>query len=119
MGPSSYVILGLVRDFGPCTPYDLKQIIATSIGYFWDFPQSQLYAEANRLVGLGLLEELDAPSGRRRRVLALTDEGRAALVAWLHAATPAQSEIRDLGLLKLFFTVERRDLVRLAKDQLA
>src|SRR5881227_593256 len=71
MSASSYVVLGLVEQCGTATPYDLKRMVDVSIGYFWDFPQSQLYAEAARLVGLGLLVEEQEPSGRRRRLLSV------------------------------------------------
>lgn len=41
--------------------------------------------------------------GRRRRVFSITDAGRKALAAWLHDPTGELPEIRDVGLLKLFF----------------
>src|SRR3954452_14411418 len=109
MSASSYVVLGLVEQCGTATPYDLKRMVDGSIGYFWDFPQSQLYAEATRLVGLGLLEEEQEATGRRRRLLRVTDAGVDALRAWVATPTDAPSEVRDLGLLKLFFadTVDR------------
>ncbi len=101
--PTSYLVLGLVGATGPVTSYELKQIVANSIGNFWPFPHSQLYAEPTRLVRAGLLNEKAETSGRRRRHYTITSDGRRALVDWL--AEPAQepSEIRDLGLLKLFF----------------
>ena len=119
MSASSYVVLGLVEQFGTATAYDIKRRVDGSIGYFWDFPQSQLYAEATRLVGLGLLAEEQEASGRRRRLLRITDAGLAALREWVATPTDVTSEVRDLGLLKLFFadTVDRRTLVRLAEAQ--
>src|SRR4029079_5842767 len=33
--PTSYVVLGLVGARGPLTPYEMKQFVARSIGYFW------------------------------------------------------------------------------------
>ena len=100
--PVSYVVLGLVAD-GATTSYDMKQRAARSIGYFWSFPHSQLYAEPPRLVGLGLLTEKREDSGRRRRVYSLTRGGRSALDDWLRTPTGEQPQIRDIGLLKLFF----------------
>lgn len=119
MSPSSYVVLGLVDYLGTATPYDLKRTVDHSIGYFWDFPQSQLYAEAARLVRLGLLAEEQETTGRRRKQLAVTDRGLEALRTWVAEPTDQTSEVRDLGLLKLFFadTVDRRTLVRLAEHQ--
>jgi PadR family transcriptional regulator, regulatory protein AphA len=100
---SSYVVLGLVAQHGPLTPYDMKRCVADGVGYFWDFPHSQLYVEPPRLVELGLLEESREVDGRRRRRLSLTDAGRAALLDWVREADTAPTEIRDHGLLKLFF----------------
>jgi DNA-binding PadR family transcriptional regulator len=78
-------------------------MVSNSIGYFWTFPHSQLYAEPVRLAGLGLLTEEQETVGRKRRVYRLTDEGRAALQAWLAEPTDEPTEIRDLSTLKLFF----------------
>ncbi len=118
---TSYLILGLIEREGPSTPYDLKRHVAATIGHFWSFPHALLYKEPARLVELGLLTEVREPEGRRRRLLTITDRGRAALRAWL--ATPAQepTELRDAGLLQLFFadlgTIEQRRA--LAEAQLA
>jgi DNA-binding PadR family transcriptional regulator len=101
--PTSYLVLGLVGHLGRCTSYEMKGIVAGSIGYFWTFPHSQLYAEPARLVGLGLLEEEQEEGGRKRRTFELTDRGRDALRAWLGEPTDLPTEIRDLALLKLFF----------------
>jgi DNA-binding PadR family transcriptional regulator len=101
--PTSYVVLGLVGAFGPCTSYDMKRSVAVSIGYFWSFPHSQLYAEPARLVELGLLSEERESTGRKRRLYALTSAGRRALRTWLAEPTDEPTEIRDLAILKLFF----------------
>lgn len=101
--PTSYLVLGLVGREGECTSYDMKMLVSQSIGYFWTFPHSQLYAEPARLVGLGLLSEERERAGRRRRTYRLTDAGRSALRAWLAEPTDEPTEIRDLAVLKLFF----------------
>jgi PadR family transcriptional regulator, regulatory protein AphA len=103
LSPSAHVILGLLERRGPSTPYALDRAIAASIGYFWSFPRSQLYAEAARLTRLGLVVEEREPEGRRRRVLAITDAGRAELTRWLDTPTAAPTQIVDAGLLRLFF----------------
>jgi PadR family transcriptional regulator AphA len=100
--PVSYVVLGLVAQ-GAMTSYDMKQKAARSVGYFWNFPHSQLYAEPPRLVELGLLAEQQEEGGRRRRVYTLTAAGRRALDEWLREPTTDQVQIRHTGLLKLFF----------------
>jgi DNA-binding PadR family transcriptional regulator len=100
--PVSYVVLGLVAE-GATTPYDMKQTAARSVGYFWSFPHSQLYAEPAKLAELGLLDEERESDGRRRRVYTLTPAGRQALDEWVREPTTEQPQIRDTGLLKLFF----------------
>jgi len=100
--PVSYVVLGLVAE-GATTSYEMKQMAAMSVGYFWNFPHSQLYAEPARLVDLGLLDEKRESAGRRRRVYSITEAGRRALEDWLREPTSEQPQIRDTGLLKLFF----------------
>jgi PadR family transcriptional regulator, regulatory protein AphA len=101
--PISYVVLGLVRVMGRATPYEMKQVVAGSIGYFWPFPHSQLYAEPTRLAEAGLLHEEQETGGRRRKTYTITDSGRAALEAWIIDGDAELTEIRDLGLLQLFF----------------
>jgi PadR family transcriptional regulator, regulatory protein AphA len=101
--PTSYVVLGIVAHLQPVTSYAMKQFVAQSIGYFWPFPHSQLYAEPARLLGGGLLEEDVEAGGRKRRRYTITDTGRAALARWLRQPTSEPTEIRDLGMLKLFF----------------
>jgi DNA-binding PadR family transcriptional regulator len=102
LSPVSYVVLGLVAA-GATTSYEMKQRAAKSVGYFWNFPHSQLYAEPAHLLELGLLAEEREPAGRRRRVYTLTAAGREALDTWLREPTSEQPQIRDIGLLKLFF----------------
>jgi DNA-binding PadR family transcriptional regulator len=100
--PVSYVVLGLVAQ-GATTSYDMKQKASRSVGYFWNFPHSQLYAEPAHLVELGLLDEEREAEGRRRRVYSLKAAGQKALDDWLREPTSEQPQIRDAGLLKLFF----------------
>src|ERR1700752_351117 len=100
--PVSYVGLGLVAQ-GATPSYAMKQMTAKSVGYFWAFPHSQLYAEPPRLVELGLLDEEREAEGRRRRVYTLTAAGPGGRDEWVQQPTSEQPQIRDTGLLKLFF----------------
>jgi PadR family transcriptional regulator AphA len=117
--PSSYIVLGMIAAYGPATSYEIKRWADGSVGYFWPFSRSQLYAEPRRLAGAGLLEQRQEEGGRRRRVYSLTDAGRRALESWLGQPTNVPTEIRDLGLLKLYFSQlsSREDLVALAEQQ--
>jgi DNA-binding PadR family transcriptional regulator len=116
--PVSYVVLGLVAQ-GATTSYDMKQKASRSVGYFWNFPHSQLYAEPAHLVELGLLDEVREAEGRRRRVYTLTRAGREALDEWLREPTTDQTQIRDTGLLKLFFGdgMSSAEIAALAREQ--
>jgi len=104
--PVSYIVLGLIDAAGEATPYQLKTAAAASVGNLWSVQHAQLYSEPLRLADAGLLDEQREETGRRRRVYRLTDAGREALTAWL--ATPADgfTELRDPGLLQLFFGAE-------------
>lgn len=103
--PTSYIVLGLLEAAAPqeATPYDLKQMMAVSVDNFWSTPHAQVYREPERLATGGHLTERREETGRRRRFYAITDRGRAALDAWRHQAPDELPELRDAGVLKLFF----------------
>lgn len=119
--PTSYLILGLLAREGPSTPYTLERQVAATLGNFWSFQHTLLYKEPPRLAALGLISETREPEGRRRRMLAITSTGLAALTAWLERPARARTELRDLGLLQLFFMDLASDeaRLRLAREQLA
>jgi DNA-binding PadR family transcriptional regulator len=121
LGPVSYVVLGITALRGPTTPYDLKRFIQLSIGHFWPFPHTQLYAEPERLAQAGLLEETREETGRRRRHYTITEAGREELDRWLVEPVEGPTEFRDLGLLKLFFSELTGDeeMIALAREQAA
>src|SRR5690349_11815802 len=100
---TSYLVLGLIGREGPSTPYELKRHVAATIGHFWSFPHALLYKEPARLVDLGLLTEEREPGGRRRRLFSITEHGWAALREWLGRPSREPTELRDAGLLQLFF----------------
>ena len=99
------VILGFLR-IGPRSGYDIKQAVERSTRFFWAASYGQIYPELRRLEAAGLVEGESAPRGERRRnVYRLTTAGEQALRAWLRAPHEGY-ELRDLGLLKLFFASE-------------
>jgi len=100
---TSYLVLGLIEREGPSTPYELKRHVAATIGHFWSFPHALLYKEPPRLVELGLLTEEREAGGRRRRLFTITGRGRAAIQTWLAKPSQEPTELRDAGLLQLFF----------------
>ena len=112
---TSYIVLGLLELFGDATPYELKQRMAASVGDFWSVQHAQLYSEPERLAADGLVTEEREEGGRRRKRYAITDAGREALDAWRSNPSSAFTELRDPGLLQLFFGA---DPVALAEKQL-
>jgi PadR family transcriptional regulator, regulatory protein AphA len=101
--PTAYIVLGLINAAGTATPYDLKQMHASGIGGFWTLNHAQLYAEPDRLVEGGYLKVEREEGGRRRKLYELTASGRTALDEWLASPSDAFTELRDVGLLQLFF----------------
>jgi PadR family transcriptional regulator AphA len=112
---TSYIVLGLLSFAGEATPYDLKQMVAATVGHFWSLPHSQLYAEPTRLARAGYVIENQEEGGRRRKLYTLTEPGREAFNDWLGTLTPELYMLRDLALLKLFFGA---DIQQLAAGQL-
>lgn len=120
---TSYAVLGLVDAWGPCTPYDLKRAIETTVVNFWPVPHTTFYVEPARLAQGGLLAVEQEETGRRRKLYSMTDAGRAALRAWVDEPTAAPPQIRDELMLKIFLGGDPRPLrdERLAfyRDKLA
>ncbi len=104
LSPTAYLVLGLLVREGPSTPYDLERHVRATLGNFWSFPHTLLYSEPARLAGLGLVVEERESGGRRRRVFAVTPQGRAELSRWLDTPANEPTELRDPGLLQLFFS---------------
>ena len=102
LSPTARVILGLLA-WGPRTGYEIKQITDQSTRFFWGASYGQIYPELRRLEAAGLVGSREEPRGRvPRRVYSVTKAGRRALGAWLEEADESY-EVRDEGLLKLFF----------------
>jgi DNA-binding PadR family transcriptional regulator len=98
------VILGMLA-FGTDTGYDIKQLVDKSTRHFWAASYGQIYPELRRLEDQGLIRGHSEPTGgRARKVYELTDAGRDALGDWLASEEEEVYEIRDEGMLKLFFS---------------
>ena len=106
MTETSYIVLGLLELAEPATPYDLKGLAQRSVFNFWSIPHTQIYTECGRLAEAGLLDERREEGGRRRRIYSLASAGQEALDAWRAEPTNRLYEVRDLGVLKLFFGAE-------------
>ncbi|HSI80806.1 MAG TPA: PadR family transcriptional regulator [Solirubrobacterales bacterium] len=102
LSPTAYVILGMLRHGGR-SGYEIKQAVDRSTRFFWAASYGQIYPELRKLAKAGLVEgEARPQGGRKRTVYRLTSAGRRALRDWL-AVEPELLELRDEGLLKLFF----------------
>ena len=102
LSATAYVILGMVSK-EPRSGYEIKGVVDNTTRFFWTASYGQIYPELKRLSEAGLIVGVDAPTGgRRRTVYEITAEGEEVLKAWLRQA-PETYEMRDEGLLKLFF----------------
>lgn len=103
LSPTAYVILGMVSRESR-SGYEIKAAVDNSVRFFWAASYGQIYPELKRLSEAGLVEGSDVPRGERKRtVYAITAAGEAALVEWLRQP-PETTEMREEGLLKLFFS---------------
>jgi len=109
---TSYAVLGLLDQWGPATPYQLKQVAHVSIFHFWSIPHTQIYTECTRLAESGLLKERREEGGRRRRIFELSAPGRKTLDEWRDDLDVDLYELRDPGLLKLFCGADPGALAR-------
>jgi DNA-binding PadR family transcriptional regulator len=91
--------------FGQRTGYDIKAFVDKTTRYFWAASYGQIYPELKRLEDQGLVRGRSEPSGgRARTVYELTEAGAAALRHWLESDEETLYELRDEGMLKLFFS---------------
>ena len=102
LSATAKVILGMLA-MRPRTGYEIKSFVDDSARFFWAASYGQIYPELKRLEKNGFVTGKDEPTGgRRRTVYSLTPAGRQALRAW-HRKPAEVHELRDEGLLKLFF----------------
>jgi PadR family transcriptional regulator AphA len=92
---------------GKRTGYDIKQLVDKSTRFFWAASYGQIYPELKRLEEQGLVRGRPEPSGGRARVVyELTGTGEDGLGGWLGSDEEPLYELRDEGMLKLFFSDE-------------
>jgi DNA-binding PadR family transcriptional regulator len=101
--PASYLILGMVR-LGARSGYAIKRAADASTHFFWPMSLAQVYPELARLEAAGLLRrEGDPRGGLERHSYTLTANGEDALTAWLRSTRTESTQVRDEGLLRMFF----------------
>jgi DNA-binding PadR family transcriptional regulator len=92
-------------SLGNRTGYDIKQVVDKSTRHFWAASYSQIYPELRRLEDQGFVRGQPEPSGGRvRTAYELTEAGEAALRDWMGSDESLLYEVRDEGMLKLFFS---------------
>ena len=102
LNATAYVILGFVRG-EPRSGYEIKALVDNSTRFFWAASYGQIYPELKRLAEAWLIAGKNLPTGgRKRTVYEITADGEEELRAWLRQP-PHTFEMRDEGLLKLFF----------------
>src|SRR5438128_1656186 len=118
--PTARVILGMLK-LGVRTGYDVKKVIDTSTRFFWGASYGQIYPELKRLRAAGLVRAKDEPRGQvKRTVYSLTAAGEKALHEWLTDTETFTFEMRDEGLLRLFFgdALSREEIVANLRAQI-
>jgi PadR family transcriptional regulator, regulatory protein AphA len=102
--PTGRVVLGMIAR-GRRTGYEIKQLVDRSTRHFWAASYGQIYPELRRLEDEGLIRGRQEPSGgRARTAYDLTEAGQQALRDWLASEDELVYELRDEGMLKLFFS---------------
>jgi len=102
LSATAKVILGMLAA-RPRSGYEIKQLVDNSTRFFWAASYGQIYPELKRLAEAGLIEGSDASQGARQRTVhRLTAKGKRAVREWIESP-PDVFELRDEGLLKLFF----------------
>ena len=101
--PTAYLILGMLHR-GSETGYSIKRRVDLSTRFFWAASLAQVYPELSALRSNGYVVSAEEPYGARpRKTYSLTEKRRAALGEWLRGDRVPQVELRDEGLLRLFF----------------
>jgi DNA-binding PadR family transcriptional regulator len=103
--PPAYLMLGMLR-LGATSGYAIKKAADVSTRFFWPTSLAQVYPELARLERQGLVTRNEDPQGARARAAyEVTEQGEAALLAWLSSTLeePPLLKFRDEGVLRLFF----------------
>src|SRR5262249_16173932 len=114
------VVLGMLAA-RPRSGYEIKQLVDNSARFFWAAGYGQIYPELKGLEDAGRVPGADAWRGARQRtVYKLTAKGKRAAREWI-AREPEVFELRDEGLLKLFFagSIEPARTAEIARERAA
>ena len=103
---SAYLVLGMIAT-GYTSGYEISKMAALTSRFFWAAGDGQVYPQLRKLTELGLIDrQRQAQGEREKNVYNLTDQGHLALREWLTSPAAPMWELRDEGLLKVFFAGE-------------
>jgi DNA-binding PadR family transcriptional regulator len=120
LSATAKVILGMLAA-RPRSGYEIKQLVDSSARFFWAASYGQIYPELKKLEEAGLITGDDSSTGARQRTtFRLTAEGKRAAREWI-AKPPEVLEVRDEGLLKLFFagSIDATRAAEIARERAA
>jgi len=112
-----YAILGVLLD-GPATGYEIKSLMGRSTVYFWRESDSTIYPMLKVLAKEGkVVSEIAYVGKKKKEVFSITEEGKEEFKVWF--GSPTSEEIpRNEFLLKLFFVMDEKEVVRLFQERL-
>lgn len=116
----AYLVLGMIGT-GLRSGYEISKMADITSRFFWAAGDGQIYPQLRTLAEAGLIEGQREAQGERERIsYSLTEPGRQALEGWLTSDESPMWELRDEGLLKLFFadeltTAQLRDRVAILR----
>jgi PadR family transcriptional regulator, regulatory protein AphA len=122
LSDSAYTVLGMLR-LGAQSGYEIQRAAEASTRFFWAISPNQVYSNLAALEAEGLIVSEPSPRGERKRTFyELTAEGEQELRNWVLQPGELSFELRDLGVLKLFFADavsndEALGLVRRIRDR--
>lgn len=106
----------ILLDKEPASGYDLAQRFNRGIGQFWQASHQQIYQQLKKSHAEGLLSFVVEKQTTRpdRKIYRMTEQGSAALTAWL-AAQDKLPTVRDALLIKIY-AAARGDPQRLQQE---
>ena len=102
-------VLGFL-NYGSMSGYDLAKAFSSSVQFFWNAQNSQIYLVLDKLEKQGfatheLVIQTDKPS---KKLYSITDAGRTEFLRWLSAPNESISvEFKSAFLMKVFFSGNR------------
>jgi PadR family transcriptional regulator, regulatory protein AphA len=112
-----YAILGMLID-GPSTGYEIKSLMGRSTVYFWRESDSTIYPMLRVLAKEGkALSEVVYVGKKKKEIFSITETGRIEFETWFESPTSEETP-RNEFLLKLFFSRDQKEMMRLFQERL-